>query len=207
MSPARIGGGDTVAAPDTGADTGPDGAGAVRRRDGLAPFHRAMVTAAVLAEAGRLLVLCADEKEARRQAARSGGPDGADAGDAARPGIAAAARRVHSRQWENSRLAALHRMAGSAAIVVAAVDGMVQRCIHKRCWRTPPFTLEVGGQYDVTALAGISPPPGTAGATRWKARGSSRCGAAFWMCSRRTRSSRVHASSLTTSWTAWATSP
>ena len=164
---------------------------------GLAPVHRAMVTAAVLAEAGRpMLVLCADEKEARRQAADLAALTG-------QTPVMLPARELqlrpgaYSRQWENSRLAALHRMAGGAAIVVAAVDGMVQRCIPQEVLENAAFTLEVGGQYDVTALAGHLA----------AARGSSRCGAAFWMCSRRMRSSRCDASSLTTSWTAWETSP
>ena len=121
---------------------------------GLAPVHRAMVTAAVLAEAGRpVLVLCADEKEARRQAADLAALTG-------QTPVMLPARELqlrpgaYSRQWENSRLAALHRMAGGAAIVVAAVDGMVQRCIPQEVLENAAFTLEVGGQYDVTALAG-----------------------------------------------------
>ena len=121
---------------------------------GLAPVHRAMVTAAVLAEAGRpVAVLCADEKEARRQAADLAALTG-------QTPVVLPARELqlrpgaYSRQWENSRLAALHRMAGGAAIVVAAVDGMVQRCIPREVLEDAAFTLEVGGQYDVTALAG-----------------------------------------------------
>ena len=121
---------------------------------GLAPVHRAMVTAAVLAETGRpVLVLCADEKEARRQAADLAALTG-------QTPVMLPARELqlrpgaYSRQWENSRLAALHRMAGGAAIVVAAVDGMVQRCIPQEVLENAAFTLEVGGQYDVTALAG-----------------------------------------------------
>ena len=121
---------------------------------GLAPVHRAMVTAAVLAETGRpVLVLCADEKEAQRQAADLAALTG-------QTPVMLPARELqlrpgaYSRQWENSRLAALHRMAGGAAIVVAAVDGMVQRCIPQEVLENAAFTLEVGGQYDVTALAG-----------------------------------------------------
>ncbi len=119
---------------------------------GLAPVHRAMVTAAVLAEAKRpVVVLCADEKEARRQAADLAALTG-------QTPVVLPARELqlrpgaYSRQWENSRLAALHRMAGGAAIVVAAVDGMVQRCIPREVLEGAVFTLEVGGQYDVTAL-------------------------------------------------------
>ena len=121
---------------------------------GLVPVHRAMVTAAVLAAAGRpVLVLRADEKEARRQAADLAALTG-------QTPVVLPARELqlrpgaYSRQWENSRLAALHRMAGGAAIVVAAVDGMVQRCIPQEVLENAAFTLEVGGQYDVTALAG-----------------------------------------------------
>ncbi len=132
---------------------------------GLSPVHRAMVTAAVLAEARRpVVVLCADEKDARRQAADLAALTG-------QTPVVLPARELqlrpgaYSRQWENSRLAALHRMAGGAAIVLAAVDAMAQRCIPREVLESAVFTLEVGGRYDVTALAG-----------RLTAAGYSRCG-------------------------------
>ena len=120
---------------------------------GLAPVHRAMVTAAVLAEVKRpVVLLCADEKEARRQAADLAALTGQT--PVVLPGRELQLRPgAYSRQWENSRLAALHRMAGGAAIVLAAVDAMVQRCIPREVLEGAVFTLEVGGQYDVTALA------------------------------------------------------
>ncbi len=120
---------------------------------GLAPVHRAMVAAAVLSETKRpLLLLCADEKDARRQAGDLAALTGqrpvllVSREWQLRPG-------AYSRQRENERLSALHRMALGAAIVVADIGALTQRCIPKSVLQAAAFTLEIGGRYDVTSLA------------------------------------------------------
>ena len=120
---------------------------------GLSPVHRAMVTAALRQETRcPLLVLCADEKEAERQAADLEVLTGVQP-------VVLTGREwqlrpaAYSRQRENKRLAALHRMSEGCAVVVAAVDAMTQRCIPRDVLESAAFTLEVGGQYDVTSLA------------------------------------------------------
>ena len=120
---------------------------------GLSPVHRAMLSAAVAAEARRpLLLLCADEKECARQAADlrvllDGEPVRLPERELQlRPA-------AYSRQWENSRLSALCRMAqGGSPVVVATASAMAQRCPPRDVLLSVSFSLEVGQRYDVRAL-------------------------------------------------------
>ena len=120
---------------------------------GLSPVHRAMLSAAVAAETRRpLLLLCADEKECARQAADlqvllDGEPVRLPERELQlRPA-------AYSRQWENSRLSALCRMAqGGSPAVVATASAMAQRCPPRDVLLSVSFSLEVGQRYDVCAL-------------------------------------------------------
>ncbi len=120
---------------------------------GLSPVHRAMLSAAVAAETRRpLLLLCADEKECARQAADlqvllDGEPVRLPERELQlRPA-------AYSRQWENSRLSALCRMAqGGSSVVVATASAMAQRCPPRDVLLSVSFSLEVGQRYDVRAL-------------------------------------------------------
>ena len=118
---------------------------------GVGPVHRAQVEAALHRDSGRpLWVLCADEREARRQA-----------GDLAvltgETPLVLPARELQwrpmesSRQWENQRLAALYRL-GSSPVVVTTPDALVQRCIPPRVLERTALTLAVGQQWDLNAL-------------------------------------------------------
>ena len=118
---------------------------------GVGPVHRAQVEAALHRDSGRpLWVLCADEREARRQA-----------GDLAvltgETPLVLPARELQwrpmesSRQWENQRLAALYRLADSP-VVVTTPDALVQRCIPPRVLERTALTLAVGQQWDLNAL-------------------------------------------------------
>ena len=120
---------------------------------GLSPVHRALLSAAVAAETRRpLLLLCADEKECARQAADlqvllDGEPVRLPERELQlRPA-------AYSRQWENSRLSALCRMAqGGSSVVVATASAMAQRCPPRDVLLSVSFSLEVGQRYDVRAL-------------------------------------------------------
>ena len=118
---------------------------------GVGPVHRAQVEAALHRDSGRpLWVLCADEREVRRQA-----------GDLAvltgETPLVLPARELQwrpmesSRQWENQRLAALYRLADSP-VVVTTPDALVQRCIPPRVLERTALTLAVGQQWDLNAL-------------------------------------------------------
>ena len=119
---------------------------------GVGPVHRAQVEAALHRDSGRpLWVLCADEREARRQA----GDRAVLTGETP---LVLPARELQwrpmesSRQWENQRLAALYRLADSP-VVVTTPDALVQRCIPPRVLERPALTLAVGQQWDLNALA------------------------------------------------------
>ena len=122
---------------------------------GVSGVHRAMLGAALRQETERpLAVLCADEQETRRMAA-----DLAALTGEAPVMLLAREWRLHDRvaashEREQERLDALCRMAfGKADIVVAAVDGLLQRTLPPSALRDAVFTLKVGGEYDLRALA------------------------------------------------------
>ena len=121
---------------------------------GTQPVQRACVGAAVAAGAGRPMVfLCADEREARQLA----GDLQSLTGEAP---VTLLAREwqfrpnaVSSREWERSRLAALHQMAaGNAPIVVATVDALLARTMPPHRLAELSVTLETGGRADLKEL-------------------------------------------------------
>ena len=120
---------------------------------GLAPVHRAMLSAALAAETKRpLLLLCADEKDVQRQAADIRVLLGAE--PVCLPERELQLRpAAYSRQWENARLSALYRMArGDAPVVVTTAAALVQRCLSREVLLSAAFSLEVGARYDVQDL-------------------------------------------------------
>ncbi len=121
---------------------------------GTQPVQRACVGAAVAAGAGRPMVfLCADEREARQLAGDLQSLTG-------QMPVTLLAREwqfrpnaVSSREWERSRLAALHQMAaGNAPIVVATVDALLARTMPPYRLAELSMTLETGGRADLKEL-------------------------------------------------------
>ena len=118
---------------------------------GLSPVHRAQIAAAVRQATGRpLLMLCADERDADRQAA--------DLRLLTGRGVTVLPHRewqlrpsAASRDWEHRRLRALYDMERSE-IVVATADAVVQRCIPPEVLRSSVLTLDADGRYDVAEL-------------------------------------------------------
>ena len=121
---------------------------------GTQPVQRACVGAAVAAGAGRPRVfLCADEREARQLAGDLQSLTG-------EMPVTLLAREwqfrpnaVSSREWERSRLAALHQMAvGNAPVVVATVDALLARTMPPHRLAELSMTLETGGRADLKEL-------------------------------------------------------
>ena len=121
---------------------------------GTQPVQRACVGAAVAAGAGRPMVfVCADEREARQLAGDLQSLTG-------RTPVTLLAREwqfrpnaVSSREWERSRLAALHQMAaGDAPVVVATVDALLARTLPPQRLAALSVTLETGGRADLKGL-------------------------------------------------------
>ena len=121
---------------------------------GPQPVQRACVGAAVAAGAGRPMVfLCADEREARQLAGDLQSLTG-------EMPVTLLAREwqfrpnaVSSREWERSRLAALHQMAvGNAPVVVATVDALLARTMPPHRLAELSMTLETGGRADLKEL-------------------------------------------------------
>jgi len=122
---------------------------------GLSPVHRAMVAAALRHAMQRpLVVLCADEGEARRMAADLRALTGDE------PALLFAREwklrdRVYaSHSFEQQRIGALCALAaGEAAVLVATVDGAMQRTLPPAALRDAALTLRVGDRHDLAALA------------------------------------------------------
>ena len=118
---------------------------------GLSPVHRAQIAAAVRHATDRpLLMLCADEHDADRQAADLRILTGRD--------VTVLPRRewqlrpsAASRDWEHRRLRALYDME-RAEITVTTVDALVQRTIPPEILRHSVLTLDADGRYDTTTL-------------------------------------------------------
>ena len=121
---------------------------------GTQPVQRACIGAAVAAGAGRPMVfLCADEREARQLAGDLQSLTG-------QIPVTLLAREwqfrpnaISSREWERSRLAALHQMAaGDAPVVVATVDALLTRTMPPERLAALSVRLETGGRADLKEL-------------------------------------------------------
>ena len=112
---------------------------------GLAAVHRAHLAAALHKDTGRpLVVVCADEGEARRAAGDLAAFTGAEV-----PLLPARDFQFHpgaaSRQWEHQRLAvfaALDR--GNCPVLAATAEGLMQRTLPPDRFRAACRTLSVG---------------------------------------------------------------
>ena len=117
---------------------------------GTQPVQRACIGAAVAAGTGRPMVfVCADEGEAHQLAGDLQSLTGETPVTLLarewqfRPSAAV------SREWERSRLAALHTMAsGTASAVVTTVDALLTRTMPPARLAALCVTLEAGGQAD-----------------------------------------------------------
>ena len=122
---------------------------------GLQSVQRACVGAAVAAGTERPVVfVCGDERDARMLSADLGTLMGEEPvlllsrEWQLRPGA------VSSREWEQSRLAALYAMAvREPRIIVATADALMARTMPPELLRSLAITLEVGGQVDLKRLA------------------------------------------------------
>ena len=121
---------------------------------GTQPVQRACIGAAVADGAGRPMVfLCADEREARQLAGDLQSLTG-------QIPVTLLAREwqfrpnaISSREWERSRLAALHQMAaGDAPVVVATVDALLTRTMQPERLAALSVRLETGGRADLKKL-------------------------------------------------------
>ena len=121
---------------------------------GTQPVQRACVGASVAAGAGRPMVfLCADEREARQLAGDLQSLTGETPVTLLAREWQFRPNAVSSREWERSRLAALHQMAaGNAPVVVAAVDALLTRTMPPHRLAELSMTLEVGGRADLKEL-------------------------------------------------------
>ncbi len=122
---------------------------------GLSPVHRALLAAALRKETGRpFVMLCADETEARHMAADLCALTGEDA-----PLLFAREWRLRDRVsashgLEQQRLGTLCALAaGKCAVLVATVDGAMQRTLPPSTLLGAAFTLKQGGRYDLNDLA------------------------------------------------------
>ena len=122
---------------------------------GVSGVHRAMLGAALRQETKRpLAVLCADEQEARRMAADLTALTGEECVTLFAREWQLRDRVSASHSFEQERLDALCRMAfGRTGIVVATVDGMMQRTLPPTALRDAVLTLRLGEKHDLRALA------------------------------------------------------
>ncbi|MBO5918323.1 MAG: DEAD/DEAH box helicase, partial [Oscillospiraceae bacterium] len=122
---------------------------------GLSAVHRAHFAAAIRRDTQRTVVLvCADEGEgdrlARDLSALTGEPVSV---------LTARAFTFHtgatvSRQWEHRRLGLLRALhEGQLGVLVATVEGLLQRTMSPQVLARASFTLRVGGTYDLNELA------------------------------------------------------
>ena len=123
---------------------------------GLSGVHRAAVAAALYEKTERpLAVVCADEGECRRMAADLAALCGTEVQLLFAREWQLRDRVSASHGWEQQRLGALSRLAGGTApILVATVDGMLQRTLPPSTLRDAATEISVGGRFDLNDLAG-----------------------------------------------------
>jgi len=100
-----------------------------------------------------MVFLCADEREARQLAGDLQSLTGETPVTLLAREWQFRPNAVSSREWERSRLAALHQMAaGNAPIVVATVDALLARTMPPHRLAELSVTLETGGRADLKEL-------------------------------------------------------
>ena len=122
---------------------------------GLAPIHRAHFAAAIQQTTARPVVLiCADEREGERFCSDLNAFTGQQALLLTSREFVFHESAAVSRQWEHKRLSVMEAMvAGTAPIVVATVEALLQRTIPKDQLTGVRFVLEHSGSYDLNELA------------------------------------------------------
>ncbi len=121
---------------------------------GLAPIHKAHLSAALSAKLERPLVfLCADEGEANRMAADLGVLLGRAAVKLYSRELYVRTGTVTSREWEHRRIEALYQLLqGKCPLVVATAEGLLQRTGTRASLKNAVLRLKVGKQYDLESL-------------------------------------------------------
>ena len=132
-----------------------EGGGCPAAVTGLQPVQRSCVGAAVgAAAAGSAVFLCGDEREARQLAADLRSLTGEEATLLLSREWQLRPIAVASREWERSRLSALHAMAcGQTKLVIATADALMARTMSPDLLMKLTVELCVGGQYDLKELA------------------------------------------------------
>ncbi len=122
---------------------------------GLSPVHRAMVAAALRQRTQRpLVMLCADETEARRMAADLLTLTGEEPAQLYAREWQLRDRVYASRGFEQQRLGTLCSLAaGKSPVLVATIDGAMQRTLPPSAVRDAALTLRPGARHDLNALA------------------------------------------------------
>ena len=122
---------------------------------GVSGVHRAVIAAALRQKMQQpILVLCADENECKRMAADLTVLLGAQPQMLFAREWQLRDRVAASHGWEQQRLGALYSLAtDSSPVLVATVDGLLQRTLPPSALRDAALELRVGGQYDLGALA------------------------------------------------------
>ncbi|MDO4811058.1 MAG: transcription-repair coupling factor [Eubacteriales bacterium] len=121
---------------------------------GVGSAQRAQLAAAIHHATHRpLLMLCENEKEARRQCA-----DLRILTDCEPVLLPGREWQLHaltaaSHEWEYQRLAALHRLVqGESDVIVTTADALAARCCPPEVLRESTLSLQVGKTYDLSAL-------------------------------------------------------
>ncbi len=122
---------------------------------GLSAVHRAHVAAAIQAEQGRpVLVVCADDADAGRMRKDLVAFSGQEVELLAGREFTFHNAATVSHQWEHQRLSVLRKMADEEApIVVATVEGLVQRTMPPAVLRNSALVLKVGCDYVLDDVA------------------------------------------------------
>lgn len=121
---------------------------------GLDGIHRSHAVAAVRRAAGQpVVIICTDEIEMKRVSSDIEALTSEQAVLLSGREFTFYNAEGVSRQLEQRRLRALYQMQkGSAAIIVATVDGLMQRTIPKDLMNTMALELRVGRTYDLSAV-------------------------------------------------------
>ena len=148
---------------------------------GVSGIHKAHLIHSLCARTGRkALVLASDEGEGQRLC-----------NDLSSMGTAALvypardfnfrAAEGQSREYEHQRLQVMAGMLdGDYQVVISCIDAALQYTIPPDELRSKRLTLRAGQEAPLEKLRLCSAPPGMSGTSRWRARASSRYGAASW---------------------------
>ena len=121
---------------------------------GLDGIHRAHAAAFVRSSTKRpAVVICANEMEMKRTAADLKALTGEEVTTITGREFTFYNAEGVSRQLEQLRLRALHRLlSGDAEILVTTADGLMQRTMPPDVMRASAVTLKMGGQYELAAV-------------------------------------------------------